>query len=74
MRIDIFKFWKEIGKLIICTCVILVISYYVCSFMVVDTWLHLFINAFLYAIIYVIIMWFWGMNAYEKSLIRNVRK
>lgn len=74
MRIDIFKFWKEIGKLIICTCVILVISYYVCSFMVVNTWLYLFINAFLYAIIYVIIMWFWGMNAYEKSLINYFRR
>lgn len=74
MGIDIFKFWKEIGKLIICSCVVLLVSFYICSFIAVDTWLNLFINAFFYAIIYVIVMWLWGMNEYEKYLIKNIKK
>lgn len=74
MRIDIFRFWKEIMKLVLCTCAIMIVAGYLCSFIKSDSWLNLFLNASIYTIIYLIIMWFFGMNHYEKSLIKNLKK
>ena len=68
INIDIFGFWKEVFKLmpaILLTCGIgLVFKYFVPS----GSWLFLIINVVFFTLVYLVAMYFIGINQYEKDL------
>ena len=42
----------------------------ICQFIVIDNWLSLFIGIGIYIICYIPIVWFTGMNEYEKNTVK----
>jgi len=70
-NIDIIRFWKSIGRLSVGLVIPLVVGVLINSFFDLNNVWILLIGIFVYSCVYVISMWFVGMNEYEKNLIRN---
>ncbi len=72
--LDITSFWKEIGKLLIpfmaATGVFAII--WNCFFAMYDGWCSFILSGCVYAIIYASVQWCFGMNQYEKGLIKGL--
>lgn len=68
--LDMIRFWKEIGKMTVVPCLVSVLFFFLFSEFSIDlyrlgsllTWMVLF------ALLYVPLFWFKGMNTYERSL------
>lgn len=68
--INIPLFWKNIIKMSLAPAVMITVGIVICKFIVIDNWLSLFIGIGIYIICYIPIVWFTGMNEYEKNTVK----
>lgn len=68
IRINILKFWEEIGKMSFTPLVMGLLSYYLLRVYEINTTWMLIISIFLFSLVYIPLFWFSGMNSYEKEL------
>ncbi len=66
--LDIILFWKNIFKIAIIPIVMIIISFFVLQFYSINTIISFFIGVIIYTAIYILCMWFFEMNEYEKEL------
>lgn len=69
--LDIFTFWKEIGKMAIVPIIVSIPIYYGIHVYSLDTVSKLIIGIFIFTSIYVPMFWIFGMNQYERDLIKK---
>lgn len=72
--INVLYFWKEIGKFIpalILPCLVGTVLQYIVP---CTGWVMLALLILVYAVVYCLCMWLWGLNADEKALISGVLK
>ena len=74
VKINIFKFWKEIVKLILPLIIPIIIILIVMNLYGYNSFINIIIYALLYTIIYTIIAYNFSMNNYEKKLVINALK
>lgn len=73
--INIPLFWKNIIKMSLAPAVMIIAGIIVCQYIVIDSWLSLFVGIAIYLIFYIPIVWFTGMNKYEKdSVLSPIKK
>lgn len=63
------KFWKNIAKLSIPVIVAVCIGITMNIIIISDSIIVLFTKMVIYSLIYILFMWFWGVNNYERELI-----
>lgn len=68
--INIPLFWKNIIKMSLAPAVMITAGIIICQFVVIDSWLSLFIGIAVYLVCYIPIVWFIGMNEYEKNTVK----
>ena len=69
--IDIPLFWKNIMKMSLAPVVMLCLGLAVTYFVSIDSWFMLFTSVFSFMILYIPIVWFTGMNNYEKETVKS---
>lgn len=70
--LDMLLFWKNIFRLTIPVFVVLLCGFGINSFIIQNGFLLLGIKIILYSSAYVLIMWFFGLNLYEKDLFKGI--
>ena len=68
-KIDIPKFWKEIGKMAFVPFILGVLTYLVLRFIKLDSILMLVVGIAIFALIYLPTFWLFSMNQYERDLL-----
>lgn len=68
-RIDIIKFWKEIGQMLIGPLLLTLASYYVFHLFDLSNIVSLTISIIVFTVCYSLILWIFSMNSYEKQLL-----
>lgn len=68
--IDIKYFWKEIFLFTPSMMVSVVLGFALTKLFPVDSFVGMVLEIIIYSIIYCASMWFWGMNNYEKELVK----
>lgn len=71
IHLDILRFWREIGKMSIVPLVIGVSGYWILAKIEIDTILTFLLVAMIFTLIYWLVIWRGGMNAYERSLLKT---
>ena len=66
--LDIISFWKEIGKMSVVPLFIIIVSYFIISFISLNTWLSLGVAIILFSAIYLPLFIHFSMNNYERNL------
>jgi O-antigen/teichoic acid export membrane protein len=69
MGFDMFKFWKDIFKLLPAVVISGIIGFAVKYFLAIDGLILVALFSLGYTLLFTIILWFMGMNSYEKKLI-----
>lgn len=69
--IDIPLFWRNIVKMSLAPTVMIIAGLIVCNFFDIDNWISLFSGIIIYIICYIPIVWFIGMNEYEKNTVKK---
>ncbi len=69
--INMIEFWKNILRMSIPIIFVVLFGIGLNVFIVSDSILLLIVKIILYSVVYGIMMWFFGMNTYEKDLIRK---
>ena len=72
--LDIPSYWKQIGGIVLRIVIIGGIGAGIHVLLPLNGWIGLFIQCFLYAIVFITLGWFIIFNAYEKSLIQGLVK
>lgn len=70
-KINIPLFWKNILRLSIPVAISVIIGYLIKHFIFIDTAIKLAGEIVIYTGVFVILIWLFGMNKYEKNLILN---
>lgn len=70
-KLDIIKFWREIGKMMVVPFIITCLGLYVCRYMDIDNWKSFLLGVIIFSICYIPLFWYFGMNSYERSLIKS---
>ncbi|MEQ8153491.1 MAG: oligosaccharide flippase family protein [Clostridiaceae bacterium] len=77
VHLNIPKFWKEIFLMSIPVVISFVCSFFINSFIVGNGYIYILIKGVVFTLIYITLMWFMGINKYEKELfifpIRNIK-
>ena len=73
-RLDIVKFWKEIGKMSFAPVVMTAIALFMTDLVSIDSWLCLILGILFFCIIYLYVFYTISMNIYEKKLIVDLFK
>ncbi|MBU3093645.1 oligosaccharide flippase family protein [Clostridium sp. CF011] len=68
INIDIPQFWKEIFLMTIPATIAFVFCFFISRFIVGSGYSYILIKAFIFTLIYIPLMWFMGMNKYEKTI------
>jgi len=68
ININIPNFWKQIFIMTIPVVITFVFSFFINSFIGGNGYSSIFIKVFIFTIVYIPLMWFMGMNKYEKEL------
>jgi O-antigen/teichoic acid export membrane protein len=68
-KIDIPKFWKEIGRMAIVPVVFGLFTFFVLRFVQLDSIIKLGTGIVLFALFYLPAFWFFSMNQYERDLL-----
>lgn len=68
-RLNIIRFWKEIGKMSVVPVLVAVIGCLLIHNFIIDTWLKFFYAVLCMLAVYIPIVWKFGMNESERSLI-----
>lgn len=71
VKIDMLEFWKNIFKLSIPVIITVLLGVLINAIIVSNSIIILIIKIIIYTIIYAILMWFMGMNCYERDLIKK---
>lgn len=71
IKIDIPKFWKEIGKMSLTSIVFGIICFLIIKDMALNTVFNLSLAIIFFSVIYIPLYWFIGMNTYERNLLRT---
>ena len=66
--LDIISFWKEIGKMSVVPLFIIIVSFFIISFISLNTWLSLGVAIILFSAIYLPLFMHFSMNNYERNL------
>jgi O-antigen/teichoic acid export membrane protein len=74
LKIEIFKFWKNIIYMSVPLIISLVYGMTINRLMVSDSWNYLFIKIVIFSIFYLLLMWLIGMNKYEKDFVLSPLK
>ena len=69
--IDIIAFWKSIGSLCKGMIIPIVLGFFIMSKITFNGIIEFLIWILIYASVYVISMWLFGMNSFEKDLVRK---
>ena len=72
LGIDMKTFWKEISRLILIAAIVCCVGYGVMRFVRTNTIFSLFGCMGIYAMVYFVIMYLFGMNEYEKEMIQKI--
>ena len=73
LKLDILRFFRECHLNMVIPFGITILSgFLIQKFIPVTTLIYFFSKVILLSIIYFLLMWFWGLNLYEKNLIRSV--
>lgn len=67
--LDIPKFWKEIGKMSLSPVIIILLGLVTVQFLQIDSWFKFAVAALCLCLLYMPMMWKWGMNDYERHLL-----
>ena len=70
--LNIRRFWIEILKMTPSICIILIIGNFIKYITVYNEWLTLIIHLAIFVILYVIVLFFFGVNENEKKMIRSI--
>lgn len=68
VKINMLSFWKNIIKMLIPAMFGIFISFIIKNIIEVNEILSLIINGVVFTLIFVVIMWYWGLNEFEKDL------
>jgi O-antigen/teichoic acid export membrane protein len=74
IKIDILCFWKNIFLMSFPLALSLVYGITLNKLLIIDSWLGLFTKIIVFSFIFIIFMWFTGMNKKEKDLLLNPLK
>ena len=66
--LDIISFWKEIGKMSVVPLFMIIVSFFIISFISLNTWLSLGVTIILFSAIYLPLFIHFSMNNYERNL------
>ena len=69
IELDIPQFWSNILRISIPVLIALILGYAVGQISITEGWSSFFIFVIIYSIIFWVLMWFTGMNKYEKDLL-----
>lgn len=69
--IDIPKFWKTILRMSIVPILMVTGGLIILNYVTINSWLTFLLGVIAYLIVYIILMWFFVMNSYEKSFLQN---
>ena len=72
--IQVAQFFKEIAKLSLPILLAGIGGYILVNTFPSDGWLLFFIGVLLYSGLYILLLWFLGLNRYEKQLIQSIIK
>ena len=71
IKMDMKYFWKQISMLMPCVIVTVLLSLGLSKILVVNSIIHFLIIGIFYVCVYVMCLFTFGMNTYEKNLIRG---
>ena len=71
VEIDIKRFWSEIIKMSVPVLLSLILGKVALNFVSLGGFSQIVAEAFIFTIIFIPLMWFMGMNSYEKNLVLN---
>ena len=71
VKMDMKYFWKQISMLMPCVIVTVLLSLGLSKILVVNSIIHFLIIGIFYVCVYVMCLFTFGMNTYEKNLIRG---
>jgi O-antigen/teichoic acid export membrane protein len=72
--IKVVQFFKEIAKLSLPIFLAGVGGYFLVEAFPTNGWLSFFIGVLIYSCLYILLLWFLGLNRYEKQLIQSIIK
>ena len=72
LGIDIPKFWKQILRIAIVSILVFFIGRIIWNQFNVKNWVELFLGIAIYTLAYFVIIFFAGMNGYEKSMVKSI--
>ena len=70
--LDMRAFWREILQFIPATLAAAVAGWCYSYFVPVGSWIMLMVSAAVYTLVYAAVMWLFGMNEYEKQLVKKM--
>ena len=73
MGLDIIRFWKNIIKMSIVPVGMSIVSYFIFKkIIIINSLIMMLILAGVYTIIFIVLMWFFSMNTYEKEIFKSL--
>lgn len=69
--LNVLKFWKNIFHMSIAPAIVLILGEFVMRRAVVDGWKTLFTGIIIYAMIFMVGLYLFGVNSYEKAILRK---
>jgi len=78
VKLNMIRFYKELVSGLLLSVIVSILIGSLLNLITINTWTTLIIQGFLFTIIYVTVLWFWGINKSERKLfigeINNVFK
>lgn len=74
MGLNMYRFWKKISPLLVSTWIASLGGWVLSTFVVIDGWAAFALCVALYTLFYGIVLWFVGLNEYEKQMAAGLLK
>lgn len=68
IHLDIFRFWKEIGKMSVAPLLMAILGYFILCQVEINNMLSLLTSILIFSSVYLIAIWNTSMNSFEKNL------
>lgn len=72
LGLNMLQFWKEILRFLPAMVLLCLFGAVYGYFVPITGWGMLLISAAVYAVVYLVVMWYFGLNTYEKQLVRKI--
>lgn len=72
IKLNMIEFWKNILRLLIPIVISTLVGYSILMIFPIQTVINLIVNVAIYTVIFAIIIWFGGLNKYEKNLLISI--